>query len=275
MEEEHEVIFMAKSSLEKALEKHQKEMERQVRKQIDAEKRLADKKRRDLERQARIDARRERASSIVTGQPTVGDIKILDSSAEEVVSLLSKGCNGENYRITNSDVSIPAYLEQDLALEFEKLKQYGLISNYNYYISGCWEITILPGLLTYFERKEKSIMIEKQSYNTTNFYGNVTGVQIQQGTVNSSQTQTVTQDFDYGEIEEIIKNIKKYDEMFDAEFGDMASELRERVAKIEELIEKRENPSKIKMLLSELKNIAVGVTGSLIATGIAALIPGI
>lgn len=275
MEEEHEVIFMAKSSLEKGLEKHQKEMERQVRKQIDAEKRLADKKRRDLERQARIDARRERASSIVTGQPTVGDIKILDSSAEEVVSLLSKGCNGENYRITNSDVSIPAYLEQDLALEFEKLKQYGLISNYNYYISGCWEITILPGLLTYFERKEKSIMIEKQSYNTTNFYGNVTGVQIQQGTVNSSQTQTVTQDFDYGEIEEIIKNIKKYDEMFDAEFGDMASELRERVAKIEELIEKRENPSKIKMLLSELKNIAVGVTGSLIATGIAALIPGI
>lgn len=269
------MIFMAKSSLEKVLEKHRKEIERQVKKQIDAEKKLAEKKRRDLERQARIDARRERASSIVTGQPTVGDIKILDSSAEELVSLISEEYHGDDCRITNNDVDIPKYLEQDLSLEFEKLKQYGLISNYNYYISGCWEITILPGLLTYFERKEKAIMQEKQAYNTTNFYGNVTGVQIQQGTVNSSQTQTVTQDFDYGAIAEIIKNIKKYDEMFDAEFGDIALELRERVAKIEELIEKRENPSKIKMLLSELKNIAVGVTGSLIASGIAAQIPGI
>lgn len=264
---------MAKSSFEKALEKHQKEIERQVKKQIDAEKRLADKKRRDLERQARIDARRERASSIVMGQPTVGDIRILDSSAEELVLLISKGYYRADYRITNNDVSIPAYLEQDLALEFEKLKQYGLISNYCYYISECWDITILPGLLTYFDRKEKAIMQEKQSYNTNNFYGNVTGVQIQQGTVNSSQTQTVRPDFDYGAIGDIIENIKKYDGMFDAEFGDKASELRERIARIEELIEKCENPGKIKMLLTELKNIAVGVAGSLIASGIANLIP--
>lgn len=262
---------MAKSSLEKALEKHQKEIERQVKKQIDAEKRLADKKRHDLEKQARI----ERASSIVMGQPTVGDIRSLDTSAEELVSLICKEYYGEDYRITNSDIGVPAYLEQDLALEFEKLKQYGLISNYSYYISGCWEITILPGLLTYFERKEKAIMQEKQSYNTNNFYGNVTGVQIQQGTVNSSQTQTVTQEFDYEAIRDIIENIKKYDGMFEVEFGDKALELRERIARIEELIEKHENPSKIKILLTELKNIAVGVTGSLIASGIAAQIPGI
>ena len=68
---------MAKGPLEKALEKHQKEIERQVKKQIEADKKLADKQRRNSERQARIDARRERASSIVVGQPTVGDIRIL------------------------------------------------------------------------------------------------------------------------------------------------------------------------------------------------------
>ena len=33
---------MAKSSLERALEKHQKEMQRQIKKKIDAEKKLAD-----------------------------------------------------------------------------------------------------------------------------------------------------------------------------------------------------------------------------------------
>ena len=82
---------MAKSSLEKALEKHQKEIERQFKKKIYAEKKLANKQRQDSERQAKINARRERASSIVGGQPTVGDIRILDNSAEELVSLICKG----------------------------------------------------------------------------------------------------------------------------------------------------------------------------------------
>lgn len=67
--------------------------------------------------------------------------------------------------------------------------------------------------------------------------------------------------------------IDGYEAMFDAEFGDKASELRGKIAGLEALIEKRENPSKIKMLLTELRNLAIGVTGSLIASGIAAQIP--
>ena len=264
---------MAKSSLEKALENYKKGMERQVKKQIDAEKRLANKRKDELERQAKKDARRERAYAIVNGQPTISNMRILDESAEELVLLICKGYGREDYRVTNSDVKIPIYLEKDLALEFEKLKQYGLISDYNYYIVGCWEITILPSLLTYFDRKESAILREKQSYNTNNFYGDVTGVQIQQGTANSSQTQNITQDFDYGAIGDIIEKIKKYEDLFDAEFGDKASDLREKMDRLEELIEKRENPSKIKILLSEFKNLALGVSGSLIATGIAAIIP--
>lgn len=264
---------MAKSSFEKALEKHQKEIARQVKRQIDAEKKLADKQKRESDRQARIEMRRNRASTIVNGQPTVGDIKILDSSSEELVSLISEGYSRDDYQVTNNDIDIPAYLENDLALEFEKLKQYGLISDYGYYITGCWSITIYPALLTYFERKEKAIMQEKQSYNTNNFYGDVTGVQIQQGTVNSSQTQTITQDFDYDAAREIVDNIKKYDGFFEEEFGDKALDLREKINSLEILLEKRENPSKIKLLLTELKNLAVGVTGSLIASGIVAQIP--
>lgn len=158
-----------KKFIRKALEKHQKEIERQFKKKIYAEKKLANKQRQDSERQAKINARRERASSIVGGQPTVGDIRILDNSAEELVSLICKGYCRNDYRVTNNDIEIPVYLENDLALEFEKLKQYGLISNYGYYISGCWEITILPGLLTYFERKESAILQEKQNYNTNHF----------------------------------------------------------------------------------------------------------
>ena len=187
--------------------------------------------------------------------------------------MICKGYCRNDYRVTNNDIEIPVYLENDLALEFEKLKQYGLISNYGYYISGCWEITILPGLLTYFERKESAILQEKQNYITNHFYGDVTGVQIQQGTVNSSQTQSITQDFDYGAISDILENIKKYDSLLDDEFGDKASDLRGKIVELEELIEKRENPSKVKILLAELKNLAIGVSGSLIASGIAAQIP--
>ncbi|OKZ69093.1 MAG: hypothetical protein BHV87_14945 [Clostridiales bacterium 36_14] len=131
----------------------------------------------------------------------------------------------------------------------------------------------MPGLLTYFERKESAILQEKQNYNTNHFYGDVTGVQIQQGTVNSSQTQSITQDFDYGAISDILENIKKYDSLLDDEFGDKASDLRGKIVELEELIEKRENPSKVKILLAELKNLAIGVSGSLIASGIAAQIP--
>lgn len=266
-------MFVAKSSLERALEKHQKEMQRQIKKKIDAEKKLADKQRRDTEKQARIKARMERASAIVNGQPTVNDMKILDDSAEKLVSLICEGYCRDDYQVYNNDIEIPSYLENDLALEFEKLKQYGLISNYAYYIAGCWELTIFPSLLTYFERKEKAIMQEKQNYNTNHFYGDVSGVQIQQGTINSSQTQNISQEFDYEAISKIIENIKKYDGLFDAEFGDKASKLRDRIEGLEKLIEKRDNPNKIKVLLTELKNLAVGVTGSLIASGIAAQIP--
>lgn len=58
---------MAKSSLEKALEKYQKEMAKNIKKKIQADKRLADKQRREASRQAQIDVRRERAASIVNG----------------------------------------------------------------------------------------------------------------------------------------------------------------------------------------------------------------
>lgn len=116
-------------------------------------------------------------------------------------------------------------------------------------------------------------MQENQSNNTNNFYGDVTGVQIQQGTVNSSQNQIITQDFDYGAVSDIIDNIKKYNSLLDIEFGDKAEELREKIAGLEELVAKHKNPSRIKILLTELKNLAIGVTGSLIASGIASQIP--
>lgn len=108
--------------------------------------------------------------------------------------------------------------------------------------------------------------------NTNNFYDKVTGVQIQQGTNNSSQEQTVMQEFDYDKLTKILEQIKKYDNTFDNEYGEKASELRSKIDEIELLVQKRENPSRIKILFADIKNLSIGVAGSLIASGIISVI---
>lgn len=125
-------------------------------------------------------------------------------------------------------------------------------------------------------RREK-IMDEGQRIvnNTNNFYGETSGVQIQQGTNNSSQEQTIAQDFNYEKVKEVLGQIKKYDSMFDEEYGENAPELRSKIEEIEVLLQKRENPNKIKVLLTEIKNLSVGVIGSLIASGIVAAITSV
>lgn len=260
---------MAKSSLEKALEKYQKEVVNSVKKKIQADERLADKQRRETSRQAQIDARRERAASIVNGQPTVGALKIIDSTAEELVCIICDAYKREDFRLTNNDIEIPEYLERDLKFEFEKLKQYGLISQYAYYISGCWEISILPSILSYLQDKENAMNQEQKTNNyTINFNGDISDIQVQQGTKNSTQTKNVNTGVDYETVGKIMEQIRKYDGMLDSEFGEGASELREKVEEISSLVQRQESPGKIQVLLGDIKSLAIGVGGSLIASGI-------
>ncbi len=71
---------------------------------------------------------------------------------------------------------------------------------------------------------------------------------------------------------EIIEKIKKYDSFLDDEYGENALEIRNKIDEIEDLVQKKENPSRIKTLLSDIKNLSIGVTGSLIASGIVTLL---
>ena len=120
------------------------------------------------------------------------------------------------------------------------------------------------------EDKEKQYQEGCMSNNTNNFYGNVSNMQLQQGNVNSTQTQRITsmETIDFDKVSEFVAKIKKYDTLLEDEFGDKATEVIQKITEIETLVQKKENPSKIKMLLIELKNLSVGVAGSLIATGI-------
>ena len=156
----------------------------------------------------------------------------------------------------------------------DDLKLHNCISgNSTVFISGEVQVILTIDGIEYFKEKEIQMRENQRiTNNTNNFYGEVTGVQIQQGTVNSSQSQSVNQGFDYAEVAEIIVKIKKYDSFLDDEYGENALEIRNKIDEIEDLVQKKENPSRIKTLLSDIKNLSIGVTGSLIASGIVTLL---
>ena len=151
----------------------------------------------------------------------------------------------------------------------DDLKLHNCISsNSTVFISGEVQVILTIDGIEYF----KEIQMKENQRITNNFYGEVIGVQIQQGTVNSSQSQSVNQGFDYAEVAEIIQKIKKYDSFLDDEYGENALEMRNKIDEIEDLVQKEENPSRIKALLNDIKNLSIGVAGSLIASGIVTLL---
>ena len=156
----------------------------------------------------------------------------------------------------------------------DDLKLHNCISsNSIVFISGEVQVILTIDGIEYFKEKEIQMKENQRiTNNTNNFYGEVTGVQIQQGTVNSSQSQSVNQGFDYAEVAQIIQKIKKYDSFLDDEYGENALEMRNKIDEIEDLVQKEENPSRIKALLNDIKNLSIGVAGSLIASGIVTLL---
>lgn len=116
--------------------------------------------------------------------------------------------------------------------------------------------------------------MKQNSYNQdnctydVNIGENSSNIQIQQGTVNSSQTQTINEVFDYENAMQILNEISKYKSMFADVYGEDSKIAEETLDEAIKAVEKKEKPSKIKTALSVLKDITLRVSSSLIATGI-------
>ena len=119
---------------------------------------------------------------------------------------------------------------------------------------------------------EKDLSNQEQDSYSVNIQGNINGVQIQQGTTNSSQFQNVNQVFDYEKVAEILNEIDKYVPMFADIYGHDCEKAENALNEAKEAVVARENPSKIKKALSILKDVSLRVSSSLIATGILALL---
>ena len=119
---------------------------------------------------------------------------------------------------------------------------------------------------------EKDLSNQEQDSYSVNIQGNINGVQIQQGTTNSSQFQNVNQVFDYEKVAEILNEIDKYVPMFADIYGHDCEKAENALNEAKEAVVARENPSKIKKALSILKEVSLRVSSSLIATGILTLL---
>ena len=110
--------------------------------------------------------------------------------------------------------------------------------------------------------------------NNLNIHGNVSSSQIQQGTSNSTQTMDVSNSFDYDRVLDALNRIKRVtsNEEFNVDFGDESPEVNKIVEETIEMVEKQKEPNEIKEHLNVLKNLVIGVSESVLANGIYALI---
>lgn len=128
---------MAKDPYTKALEKQMKEQKKA----------------------AEAAAQRERAKSIIDGQPIIAGFRIMDKDSEELLQIILERYseNDERFVSLNYD-DAPKHMQYSIGLELEKLKMYGVISSYLNYMSGC-NINLSSSGLEYFQNKK--IALEK------------------------------------------------------------------------------------------------------------------
>lgn len=111
---------------------------------------------------------------------------------------------------------------------------------------------------------------------TNNFGAGISGIQLQQATIGSTQIQSseAVAKFDFDKCAEVVAVIKKYESTFDNEFGNNANAVKDSLNCAHEGIIKKD-AELVREGLTELKNFAESVTASIIASGILNLINGL
>ena len=218
-------MYMEKSSLEKTMEKQQKEA-----------KKLAEQ-----------ESRRMMASNIVNGQPIYGGMRMMDTASEEILGCLLSIYDGNSNRTVVSRPNvIPDSYSNSLQLQFEKLSMYGMISHYTVWIRNMWEATLTPQGITYFEDKKYAIEKAKSEKETQYNIGSIiaNGSNLVLGDVINS---TLSVDNSISRIEKEIEE----------KGGEATEELQEILEEVKELIENMQDSRyvpKNKGLISKLSN---------------------
>lgn len=224
-------------------------LERQIESQMKQAKQLADKQRREGEKRAREQrqmeykaAVRDRAASIVNGQPLVEGFRIMDKTAEKILKCLLECDSRKDAHVNFSDDIFPSYVQMSVGVELEKLIQYGMISGLLAFGNGGM-LDLLPPAFSYFEDKQAALdkqdRREKEHQQSIINYGNLVF-----GDVSGS---TLTVDNSIHQIEQAI----------DEKGGEDKEELHELLDKVKELVENIQSSRSIpkqKRLFEKISN---------------------
>lgn len=122
---------MAKTDLQRTLEKQQKEQQKHA-------------------REARI---RERAAAIVAGAKHVGSFRVMDKESEALLEEILRQYNGNDKNEVCFNIEqLPQYLQDSISVGYEKLQMYGVLARAMPYISGAI-LTLSESGKTYFDDK--------------------------------------------------------------------------------------------------------------------------
>lgn len=206
--------------------------ERQIEAQMKRAKQLAAKQRREEEKRAREQrqmeykaAVRDRAASIVNGQPLIEGFRIMDKTAEEVLKCLL-ACSGRNDAHVNFSHDIfPSYVQMSVGVELEKLIQYGMIGGL-FDFGNAGMLDLLPPAFSYFEDKQAALdkqdKREKERQQSIINYGNLVFGNVSGSTLTvDNSIHRIEQDIDkkggedkeklhelLDEVKELIENIQ-------------------------------------------------------------------
>ena len=134
-------------------------------------------------------------------------------------------------------------------------------------------IVVLEKGLSYFEErdfyKEKDVIMNNYA---NNFYGDASGIQIQQGNV-GTQIQNNNKDINISKVNSIIQTLNKYDSVLDAEYGaETAYDIRQHKNELINEMNTTKNRTKIRNILIYLRDVSVNVASGVIASAIYQLI---
>ncbi len=125
---------MAKSPLEKAIEKQRKEAQKAA-------------------QEAQL---RDRASEIIKGSEIVSGFRVMDRESENMLQAILDQYDGNERNYISFEVEkLPRYLCDSFLLECEKLQMYGMLSSVRNYVTGAM-ITLSESGKQYFSDKEKA-----------------------------------------------------------------------------------------------------------------------
>jgi len=116
----------------------------------------------------------ERARLIVESQPIIGNMRIMDEDAEQLLDYFIERYDGNELNRVHGEYStMPIILRNSLSFELEKLMLYGVVARADKYSRDCYVYLSTQGK-SYFENKKsaesikqekRSIMSERKRYD--------------------------------------------------------------------------------------------------------------